>query len=340
MTMSREMGLLSAAPRPAGPAGENRLSAAIARLAPALMLALMIPGNAGCGDSGKRQPETYEDGEFAATIRVPPGWVQMESLSILAKRQFECPENGAMMLYDADRDPYRRLIDVKTEVENFQGCARLIYPNFIMLDSVSTNLFGCPAVRFSADTATMDVLGLIVKNDTDAYSFVFAFPRSVTNRSELFDGFMSGVSIAPLPGAAHAGDAFIRRLPVLATSNEIDNAIRYGNELLMGRDSNVNYYNGAMQQYSAALAATYRLDPRPAQYDAALAQMQLSFFFREETFYRQRRRLEQALGLGNQPDAFDAAECIMRLFPDRNSWQFKYASQKWDEATRMKFNPD
>ncbi len=127
--------------------------------------------------------------------------------------------------------------------------------------------------------------------------------------------------------------------PTRAEANDVANAIRYGNELLMGRDSNVNYYNGAMQQYAAALAATYRRDPRPAEYDAALAQMQLCFFFREETFYRQRRRLEQALGLGNKPDAFDAADCIMRLFPDRNSWQFKYGARKWDEAERVRFNP-
>ncbi len=316
-----------------------RLPDFIMRLAPALLLALAAAGSAGCRDSAKKTPDLYEDSEFAAVIRMPPGWVQMESLSMLAKRQFECPGTEATMFYDANRDPCRCLLDMDTEVDNFQSSARLVYPGFVLLDRAPTNLFGCPAVRFSGDTAKMAVLGLVVKNETDSYRFLFVFPAALTNGPDLFDGFIKGVSISPLPDARQAGESFVRRLPVLATSNDVANAIRYGNELLMGRDSNVNYYNGAMQQYAAALAATYRRDPRPAEYDAALAQMQLCFFFREETFYRQRRRLEQALGLGNKPDAFDAADCIMRLFPDRNSWQFKYGARKWDEAERMRFNP-
>ena len=308
-----------------------------ANVAPVLLIATMCLTVAGCIGSNK-PPSDYLDDEFGTRIRIQPGWVQMESRSVLAKRQFAAPAPDSIMYYDADRDPYRYFLDINATFENFQSFVRLVHSDFVVLDSESTNLFDMTATRFTGFTADNAILGLILKNDSDSYFFVFSFPRTLTNGSALFDDFQKGISISPSPNAAKTGEAFVRRLPTLATSNDIANAIRYGNELLMGRDSNVHYYNGAMQQFAAALAATFRQNPRPVQYETALAQLRLCFFFRQETFYRQRRRLEQALGLGNKSDALDAADCIMQLFPDRNVWQFKFASQKWDEANRIRFD--
>ena len=78
MTMSPDMELPGAARALMPPGGSGRgmrLPDFIMRLAPALLIALAAAGSAGCRDSAKKPPDLYEDSEFAAAIRIPPGWV-------------------------------------------------------------------------------------------------------------------------------------------------------------------------------------------------------------------------------------------------------------------------
>ena len=151
----------------------------------------------------------------------------------------------------------------------------------------------------------------------------------------LFEKILTTIEITGTQAGQVQAQQALALIKPLESPDQTHKVLNAGQQLLYARDVDIKNYDRAINKFLTVLVTLQNEDPRPPEYQQALAALMITHSFRNTKLQELRIALERTIALRERSAAMRAADDIMKLYPSRKSQPYRYALERWKKATAL-----